>query len=78
MVQCRAKAEEVGAEVDIRLAARLLGAHVARRAHADAGHRAGALLLQAGQAEITQPGMALRIHQHVGGLDVAVQLVRLV
>ena len=74
LVENDPEAVDVAPGVDpVRLAARLLGRHVGRRAQhlAVLGHD-GLVGLALGQAEVHQVGLAFGIEQDVGGLDVAV------
>ena len=57
---------------------RLFGAHVAERAQDIARHREAGIGMRGGQAEVGDPEMAVRIHQQVRRLDVAVHDAHLV
>ena len=62
---------DVGAAVD-RLAVDLLGGEVGGRAHGSALARRDALLVESpGQPEVGEIDMLVRVEQHIGGLDVA-------
>ena len=72
LVERGAQGIDVRAMVDQgHLAAGLLGAHVAHRAHQVAGARQRGVGLAAGQAEVRDPELAVAVQQQIGGLDVA-------
>jgi hypothetical protein len=73
-VEHRAERVEVGAFVDA-LAARLLGRHVRGRSHHARFHRAMRVWMQLeGDAEVEHDRAAVARHQHVVGLQVAMEL----
>ena len=75
LVQARAKGVDVRPSVEpVTRAAQLLRRHVRRRAEhlARAGDHRALVVRVAGQAEVEQHRRAVRSHEHVGRLDVAV------
>ena len=73
LVEHDAQAEHVGAVVDLLTPRRhLLGAHVGPGPPALAGHRLEAVVLQARETEVREPGLSVLGEQDVGGLQVAV------
>ena len=73
LVERRPQRINVRAMVDQgNLTQRLLGTHIAQRAHQVAGSSQGGVSLAAGKSKVGHPELAVAVQEQVGGLDVAV------